>query len=752
VRVDHNFSTTNNFTFGLQYGRRHNRRTASAFTTRLEDALQVRNSASEAYNFTDNHVFGAKAVNQLRGQYSIYQPSFQTSDPFGPVVLIGYTNPNGGAQTLTAGNSTAAVAGDATGFPQNRNETRVQIQDSFSYLVGRHSLKTGLDVMNVRSKAISLGDATGTFNFSGVLNYENNVLSRFRQNFGTASDVKNTYAGIFFNDELRLRQNVTLNFGIRYERETAVEDNNNWGPRFGIAWDVFNDGKGVVRFGSGIFYNRVLLRTVADSIQNTGGDQVSFDTNLIPTLISSDNRRRDILAAIAANFPAAFASADAIRALLASICPNVTPAPPAPCTTGTGFLGIVTSTGNPLRTVEPDLKIPESYQFNVGFEREIFSGWVFEANYTWNKTAHLWRDRNGNAPILPATYEDWTAWLVAHPFVLSPTRMYTFFRGPANDTSGLHANSQTSTTNCAVTTANCFVNLSTLSSSTATPLVAVPGTNNNATGGPIGIALAAIDHLRPNPDLEETSIIGSRGNAMYRGLLLELRSAYRNLGRGFGAALRFNYTLSKSMDDGLNNTSNAEVNGDFGREWARSLQDRRHRVAFSGVFETPRWIGRLRLSPLFRWGSSAPFNIGNGGSDRNLDDLSTDRLNYSGDLRDLRWRRPGSALPSDSYIALFTLAPIGGRAGNIPRNAGRGPGFYTFDLSVTREWRFGEHTRLRPVVQFDNILNAAVFNYGAGFIDFNGLVLSNATAKANFLVPGRTYRQRQIRLGIRFDF
>ncbi len=60
ARVDHNFSQANSFTFGLQFGRRHNRRTTSASTTRLDDALQVRNTASEAYNFTDNHVFGGE--------------------------------------------------------------------------------------------------------------------------------------------------------------------------------------------------------------------------------------------------------------------------------------------------------------------------------------------------------------------------------------------------------------------------------------------------------------------------------------------------------------------------------------------------------------------------------------------------------------------------------------------------------------------------------------------------------------------
>ncbi|HMJ08407.1 MAG TPA: hypothetical protein VK468_05345 [Pyrinomonadaceae bacterium] len=80
-------------------------------------------------------------------------------------------------------------------------------------------------------------------------------------------------------------------------------------------------------------------------------------------------------------------------------------------------------------------------------------------------------------------------------------------------------------------------------------------------------------------------------------------------------------------------------------------------------------------------------------------------------------------------------------------------------MNVAREWKFGEHYRIRPVLEVDNVFNAAVFNYGAEFIDFTALrndgtepTATQKLARGNLLVPTRTYRQRQIRLGIRFDF
>jgi len=755
ARVDHKLFKNNEITVGFQFGRRNNRRTNGTATTRLEEAFQARNINTEAINFTDNHVFGASTVNQFRLQWSRYQPSFQAPNPLDPVVLVSYRDPIINAvRTLITGNSTTSTSSN---FADTRNETRWQFQDSITYVRGSHTFKGGFDIQNVVSKVTGLGDATGTFNFGSVLAFTNNQINRYRQNFGTNQDVRNRYYGVFFNDQFKPAANVTMSYGLRYERETAVSDNNNFGPRLGISWDPFKSGKGVIRLGTGIFYNRVLLRTVGDSIQNRDGDLVAFDSSTIGTA-ATDVRRVPILAAIAANFPDSYPATADLRSLVTRTCAAIVTS--LPCNSNTGFtVGGLSSAGNPLRSVEADLKIPESYQFNVGLERELWKGWVFEANYTVNKTVHLWRDFNSNAPRLPAGFNDFTAYLLANPFTLAPGRMYTFYLGTnLADGSGL-ATTPNGSTVCGVTTPNCFVNLNTINNSSTAPAVAVPNQNFNATGGPVGIATAAVARLRPDQTVEETSLIGSRGNSFYQGLILEMRSRYRRLGGGFGTSFRGAYTLSSTKDDGLNNTSNAEVNGDFSREFTRNLQDRRHRFALSGTFDMPWWLGKVKLSPLLRYGSAGRFNLGAGGSDRNLDDLGTDRLNFSGNIDEIIFREPGSPVPTE-LINKFSLQPIGAKSGNLPRNAGTAPSFYTFDLSISREWKFKERFRLRPVIQFDNILNAAVFSYGSEFINFQALrsdpngtpTAAQLLARENFLVPTRTYRQRQIRLGVRFDF
>ncbi len=65
--------------------------------------------------------------------------------------------------------------------------------------------------------------------------------------------------------------------------------------------------------------------------------------------------------------------------------------------------------------------------------------------------------------------------------------------------------------------------------------------------------------------------------------------------------------------------------------------------------------------------------------------------------------------------------------------------------------------RLRPVVEFDNVLNKTVFSFGSEFINFNAFAPTATPEQRlaflnSFLVTTRTLRPRQLRLGVRFDF
>ena len=179
------------------------------------------------------------------------------------------------------------------------------------------------------------------------------------------------------------------------------------------------------------------------------------------------------------------------------------------------------------------------------------------------------------------------------------------------------------------------------------------------------------------------------------------RTKVERRGNSFGAV----YTLPSCVDDGIVNTSDALIPGDFRRERSRSLLDRRHRFAFSGTFDTPRKLGHLRFSPILRLASGAPFNISIGGNDRNLDDVGNDRPNFTGDLSTLRWREDGDPI-DPAIINSFSLPTIG-QSGNLPRNAGLGPGQFLFDLSVSREFR-QRKAEAALMVEFDNVLNATV--------------------------------------------
>lgn len=724
ARTDWNLNDSNNFTFSYQLGRLNDLRQFSG-TNRIADSLVGRIRNTQAFNFTHNYIASSKITNQFRFQYSTLKPkSAQNAGELAPAVLVTFTPPGESSQTQVFG---------STSNSNDRKENRWQFQNTLSYVAGKHLIRIGADIHRVKTLFIDRFDATGTYSFSNFVFFNINSVSRYVHNYNTSSEIKNNYYGIFVQDDWRVRPNITIGLGLRYERETVLDDKNNFGPRFAIAWNPFpKESRTVIRFGAGIFYNRVLLRTVDDF--TSGKNRLRLDTNSlnVPSGVTVD--------------------LNVVRSFLSSQFPNpLTLDTQIPVNSTQSFsVKQLARPVNVFRSLSPDLKIPESYQLSLGFERELVKGVVFETNLTYNKTVHLWREYNPNAPVLPANTpdRDGDGRITFTDYLLGINSGISLFElGPANDPTGLRA---IGGGNCTSSAQTCVVNLRTTNSNANCSTTSV--TNN-----PICRAFAAINPLRPffstlgAVQLEQVIPVG---NSRYVGAVMEIRTRYKKFPYGFAGAFRFVYTLSSLKDDGIVNTSEATVPADFSREWSRSLLDRRHRISVFGTIDLPRWLGRIRLSPLFRFGSSAPFNVSAGGIDRNLDDINNDRPNFDGDLSVIKWRKFGSAFPSD-LASRFSLAPIGS-PGNLPRNAGNGPRLYLLDLSISRQFKFGDRINFRPSIELDNIFNMTVFSFGSNFINFDLLNSQDpatiARAREAFLAPTRTYRPRQIRLGFRFEF
>lgn len=721
TRVDHKFSDLHNGSFLYQLGRQANLRQFGG-GNRLADALLARTRNTDAISYSDNYVLSPTVVNQTRVQFSRLTPAVTASGGNRPVVLITLDDP------IPSGDpehkSGTLVAGTSTSGATDRRESRAQVQEILSWVKGAHSMKFGADVQYIKSTFIDLSDVSGTYSFANAADFITNRPSRFRQNFQAESTQHNYYTGFFFQDEWRLKPNLVFSYGLRYENESIVKDKNNWGPRVSVAYDLFKNGKTVIRLGAGLFYNRALLRTIDDF--TLGAQQQFFDTNDIVDPATG-----------------AVGSADFHRAFIAA---NVrfpeTFTVDSPLVRSFGALNAGFS-----RRLDANLRIPESYQANIGFERELGSGFVFESNYTFNRGLHLWRELNVNAPRLPGGFSSFSEYLGSRDFVnfrsspfgirplynvSSAGELVRFVFRPLD---AANPNAITRIIESGVPIS--VLNLNSFTSTTA-----------------VEVALATLNRFRPDPTRTEVEQLISAGNSFYHGVTFELRRRFKQV-KGFGISFRSAYTFSHLTDDGIVNTSDALIPGDFFGERARSLLDRRHRFVFSGTFDTPKQLGKLRLAPIVRMTSGAPFNISIGGNDRNLDDVGNDRPIFTGDVRALKWSHPGD--PIDPSILNFFALPTIGQTGNLPRNSGQGPGQFFFDLNVTREFKFGDHFKLRPVVEFDNVLNKNVFSFGSEFIDFNTFAPTAAPEQRqaflnSFLVTTRTLRQRQIRIGVRFDF
>lgn len=251
---------------------------------------------------TGNWVFtpNARWINEARFGYNrLYQPTLpgDLNTPASSYGLdTGVTGPfTGGLPRIGFGGYFFPGLGGFKWPKFQGPDTITQFVDHVSYITGKHAVKFGGEVRRNNVTNAAYGNARGSINFlGGVLSDASTPLEDFFAGFPLKSTLEvgnptvhlhNWAYALFLQDDWRVSKNLTLNFGVRYEYSTVLQeehnllgnfdpnvgmvqvgkqisnvynpDHKNFGPRAGFAWDVTGNGRTVVRGGGGLTYETV---------------------------------------------------------------------------------------------------------------------------------------------------------------------------------------------------------------------------------------------------------------------------------------------------------------------------------------------------------------------------------------------------------------------------------------------------------------------------------------------------------------
>jgi hypothetical protein len=325
-------------------------------------------------------VLSSALVNNARLQFQLASPITE----FDPVIYgTQFQVPISTGGTFTTGTSQSALL-------MNR---QYQASDTLSAVLGRHQVKFGVDMIRAHtggnSKEFGGPIYLGQFVYNTCTQalsvcegsaYLGNIanVKTYTQSYGNANyTVDDTLWSLFMQDDWRLRPDLMVNVGLRYEQQTFTDSRRDFAPRVGFSYNWRGDGKTVIRGGFGIYYSQIVDNSEANYAL-TGPTGV-FNYTAAPGQIGFP---ASVAAAPLAAFPAG------AQAPLRSL--YIRPGDSAdlnqffPTSTLIGY--------------QDKLLNPYSEQWTFGAERRLKPDWVLSVDYVGSHTLRINRPLDVDPP------------------------------------------------------------------------------------------------------------------------------------------------------------------------------------------------------------------------------------------------------------------------------------------------------------------------------------------------------------------
>jgi hypothetical protein len=152
------------------------------------------------------------------------------------------------------------------------------VGSDLDYVRGIHTWRTGLQFDAARWRSNDTSNYLGTYTFESLDAFQANQPRSYTQRIGDPNlKYQNFQGAMYFQDDARVRRNLTLSAGVRYEAQTHVHDRDNIMPRFGVTWAPFASGRTTLRSSWGIFYDWLQTNTYEQTLRVDGFRQQEID-------------------------------------------------------------------------------------------------------------------------------------------------------------------------------------------------------------------------------------------------------------------------------------------------------------------------------------------------------------------------------------------------------------------------------------------------------------------------------------------